>query len=514
MNLAAWLQSLGLGRNERQFRSNEIDWGVLPKLTLEDRNQPWLALFTVCSVALGLRLFAIGRYGFDVEEIFSLRAASGTWHHLLLATINQKFHPPLFYTLLKLWLILIPANESSVRLLSVLLGTALVPVAFAICRKLRLAETDILLVTLLVAVNGELIYYAQHARMFPLFQLTSALSALAFVYFFAGRSCGRLIVLLCAANLLMVYSHYWGWLAIAAQFVCLLISRRAKVGPFVWSSVVVAILFAPWALSVTAAALDQGGPMRQIAWMGTDSAGSSDYAVLLGELNGEIDFKHATSVSIILFLTPIVVLFLRQLRHDARTLFEVRGTGFWGLLVAVPLVLTSFASYLAQQSFWGTRHLSLVAIPYFVLVGLSMTEFSPSTAKTALRCMILGWAVTAGVFSLTETTKDTHWEEVSKGIVLNDPVPVYVTEPFVKIPLEYYLEHSAVTAIAVNEQSDLGKIADKRFWFVYRDIGWAGPPPEVQFAAKGDHVERRFTVRSERRGRERQTITALLVRVD
>jgi hypothetical protein len=209
MNLAAWLQSLGLARNERQFRNNEIDWGVLPKLTSEAVNQPWLALFTVSSLALGLRLFAIGRYGFDGDEIFSLRAAGGTWHHLLLSAINDKSHPPLFYALLRLWQLLTPANESYVRLLSVLLGTALVPVAFAICRKLRLAETDILLVTLLVAVNGELIYYAQRARVFPLFELTSGLSMLAFVYFFAERSCGRLIVLLCVANLLMVYSHYW-----------------------------------------------------------------------------------------------------------------------------------------------------------------------------------------------------------------------------------------------------------------------------------------------------------------
>jgi hypothetical protein len=128
--------------------------------------------------------------------------------------------------------------------------------------------------------------------------------------------------------------------------------------------------------------------------------------------------------------------------------------------------------------------------------------------------MILGWAVTSGALSLAETKKDVHWEEVSKGIVLNDPVPVYAAEDFVKIPLEYYLEQSAATAIAVNEQSDPGKIADKRFRFVYRDIGWAGTPPEVQFAAKGDYVERHFTVRSERRGRERQGITALLVRVD
>src|SRR5436305_1905133 len=36
MNIADWLQSLGLARYEPLFRDNEIDWEVLPKLTSED----------------------------------------------------------------------------------------------------------------------------------------------------------------------------------------------------------------------------------------------------------------------------------------------------------------------------------------------------------------------------------------------------------------------------------------------------------------------------------------------
>ena len=36
MDVAAWLQSLGLERYVPAFRDNEIDWEVLPKLTSED----------------------------------------------------------------------------------------------------------------------------------------------------------------------------------------------------------------------------------------------------------------------------------------------------------------------------------------------------------------------------------------------------------------------------------------------------------------------------------------------
>jgi hypothetical protein len=36
MDVAAWLQSLGLERYVPAFRNNEIDWDALPKLTAED----------------------------------------------------------------------------------------------------------------------------------------------------------------------------------------------------------------------------------------------------------------------------------------------------------------------------------------------------------------------------------------------------------------------------------------------------------------------------------------------
>ena len=36
MDVAAWLEGLGLERYAPAFRDNEIDWEILPKLTSED----------------------------------------------------------------------------------------------------------------------------------------------------------------------------------------------------------------------------------------------------------------------------------------------------------------------------------------------------------------------------------------------------------------------------------------------------------------------------------------------
>src|ERR1700719_1370407 len=72
MNVAAWLQSLGLERYEPLFRDNEIDWEVLPKLTSEDLRE-------IGVVAIGHRrklLDAIAALGVAVPDAAET-AASG-----------------------------------------------------------------------------------------------------------------------------------------------------------------------------------------------------------------------------------------------------------------------------------------------------------------------------------------------------------------------------------------------------------------------------------------------------
>ena len=63
MDVAAWLQGLGLERYVPAFRDNEIDWEVLPKLTSEDLREIGVAaighrrklLGGISSVSLGVR---------------------------------------------------------------------------------------------------------------------------------------------------------------------------------------------------------------------------------------------------------------------------------------------------------------------------------------------------------------------------------------------------------------------------------------------------------------------------
>src|SRR5215472_4162323 len=61
MEIAAWLEGLGLSQYEQAFRENDIDTGVLPELTAEDLS------------ALGIR--SIGHRRKLLAAIAALRAA-------------------------------------------------------------------------------------------------------------------------------------------------------------------------------------------------------------------------------------------------------------------------------------------------------------------------------------------------------------------------------------------------------------------------------------------------------
>jgi hypothetical protein len=87
MNVAAWLQSLGLERYEPLFRDNEIDWEVLPKLTSEDLKE-------IGVVAIGHRPAQDSvrpGYGRDVGEILAAQPMTDLAEHASLGV--RKLQP-------------------------------------------------------------------------------------------------------------------------------------------------------------------------------------------------------------------------------------------------------------------------------------------------------------------------------------------------------------------------------------------------------------------------------------
>lgn len=469
-----------------------------------ERTMAWLVCGAFTVLALALRLYDLSPYGLDVDEVFSVAAAQSSWARMFEIVITDKSHPPLHYIILKLALGLGGAPEFWARLPSVLFGTALVPIAYAVGQKLRLKRADLLLVLALVTTSGFLIYYAQYARTFAALEFFAALSLLLFIRLwrtFSWRTWG----LLTATNSLMVYAHYWGWLVIATQCVLMAAGQRRtierKAAMMVLSGMITGLVFLPWAILVALAALRLDDLTGQIAWMGSDVPGLIDGLWLFAAFDGFIRFDHAARIGLVLFALPIAVFSLRSVTAGRyRDILALDAPGFWIVTIAGPILLTMLGSFLGHQNLWGERHLSILALPYYVLVGLSLSRLEPRLAAHILRAAILVWAIAAGLTSLARDDKKFHWERVVATITARPPAPVYVSGTFTLRPLAYYLDRP------VMEELDLRAIPDGRFWYVYRDTTWKGARPEAQFAGLGYAVAPLAAIHW-----WDQTVTALLV---
>ena len=118
-----------------------------------------LLLFGIIAVAIFLRFWRLGDWGFDSDEIFMLRDS---------IEIRPRNPRPLMY-LLNHYLVnpVLSLNEFSLRLLPALFGVLGIPVFYLMTRRL-VGTRAALFGAFLIAVSGLHVYYSQFARYWTL----------------------------------------------------------------------------------------------------------------------------------------------------------------------------------------------------------------------------------------------------------------------------------------------------------------------------------------------------------
>ncbi len=128
-----------------------------------------LLLAAIVLLAFGLRLARLTFQPLWWDEGWSLYFAASDVPTLLELT-SVDIHPPLYYLLLRLWIGVAGSSVVSVRLFSVLIGTAAVPLLFVVGRRL-LGRSGGLLAATLLALSPFHVYYSQEVRMYGLVAL-------------------------------------------------------------------------------------------------------------------------------------------------------------------------------------------------------------------------------------------------------------------------------------------------------------------------------------------------------
>jgi hypothetical protein len=479
--------------------------------------------------ALIVFLFAVVRfakltaYGLFSDEVFSAETIHRSWSQLQRAVINDVVHPPLFYYLLKAWIV-ISDSLLWMKLFPVLFSILAIIPFVLLSRELKLRAMTINLALFLMAVNEYLINYAQELRMYSLLLLLVTTSMWLFAKLANARERALTLQLaLLATNLLLVYTHYYGWLIVTGELLFLIVKRRDRLGSFGLSVVALVAGFFPWTFAVMQAAYAKGGLGPNLKWNTRPTA--TDFFQHYVTLNGPVYNSwraYATIFSTVIFFTPILVWawrglgktssashakvidlqsgattegrpYMNSLAVKSNNIGEADGNVFlWlALLAFVPSVIAFAASYLLTQSVWGSRFLIIVAPAYLLLVTIAATRLRPRRLQLIAVTLIAAWAALGGALQLTHRDK-ISWQPlvarmIQQEMSQSDSVRVYTRQGVTGTTIQYYLDQASELRLRVQYVDDYSEIDEAHFWIAFiRYRHDTGPLPLEIFAARGD----------------------------
>jgi 4-amino-4-deoxy-L-arabinose transferase-like glycosyltransferase len=175
-----------------------------------------IGLAALTALGLALRTAELTRESFWLDEAGRAAIAVLPVPAIPLAVRAIELSPPLYHLLLAVWARLVGDGDSALRLLSALLGTAAIPLTYAVAR--ALADRRVALLTAALAAAAPLyVTYSREAAMYALLLVLALLSTLALVALLRhGTTRGRAAAYL-TATLALLYTHYYGLFVVAAQ---------------------------------------------------------------------------------------------------------------------------------------------------------------------------------------------------------------------------------------------------------------------------------------------------------
>lgn len=182
------------------------------------------ALIALTALAAALRLPTLGSQSLWLDEVLTAQLARGDLGSLFHTVAEEEANPPLFYLVEWLWTRLAGTSELALRLPSALCGIALVPVAYAIGRRLASERAGIALAAL-VAVHPLLVYYAQEARGYAAVALACAVGFLCFLGALEDRRGAALGWAIASA--VALGCHYFAIFPVAIEG-AILLARRGR----------------------------------------------------------------------------------------------------------------------------------------------------------------------------------------------------------------------------------------------------------------------------------------------
>ena len=392
-----------------------------------------------------LRLTDLGGKSFWLDEAFSVALARAPWPSFVHELRTNEANMGLYYAILRPWLAL-GLSESSVRLMSALVGIATIPVVYAVGARLFGRRAGIV-AAFVLTLDPVHVALSQDARGYTLAIFLVTCSTWAFVHVVSGTArrgrsdsiaaagttdldSGRVGILWSVLYVLTsagaVYSHLYTVFVLLAQATSLLWWRRHSMP---WRRLALCG-FATTLLLVPMAAFLLRGSHNNINWIATEVP----YAIV-----------HVFFSVIVAYATIIVALALRGRRMLSSA---DAGQDGWPYILALlwlgtPIILPLIVSVMAKPVF-DPRYAS-VGIPAIALLAGAFVSQAPGGWGGHRAIAIVAFIAALELFG--DWTYFAHldkedWRGATQSVLAaaapGDVMAFYA--PYVRRPYDYYVE--------------------------------------------------------------------------
>lgn len=187
--------------------------------------------------------------GFWGDEAWTALISQLPWPDLV-KTTAADFHPPLYYSIIHFWILAFGSGEVTIRLVSLVFWMLAGLVAYLFARTLKLSLSLSLVATLFVLFNPFIFQFAFEARNYTLFVFLSMASMWQFHKLTKIHRTGSEIRRNGFAYILLttlgLYTHYYMFFVVMAQYLFILLFRRDLWKRFLLFSFLFFLLYLPW----------------------------------------------------------------------------------------------------------------------------------------------------------------------------------------------------------------------------------------------------------------------------
>ncbi len=364
-----------------------------------------LPLAVIAALALALRLVRLDAVSFWVDEMFSAWWIGHDLGFLWSEGMHLEPNPPLYYTLLKGWTVLVGArDEAAVRSFSVLCSVATIPLVALIARDVAGRRAG-LLAAALFAVAPVQLHYAQEGRTYALLILATAAALLGAMRFVRAVETGapprRWLALYAVAAVAMIYSHATAAFTLAALNVCAAAwllaapARRRGLPPLIGANLVVLALAVPQILAMVGY-MGRAHELAFIAGPGLIELLNLANGLLVDPNTPWVEFRLASLASAA--VAGLLLLLLAFARLPTRVLV---------FLVAVPALFLALALLAGLKApVLMPRVVTWMSVPFCVLAAAALLSPRPPVALRAAFALALAFATILGHHGVLTRTAD------------------------------------------------------------------------------------------------------------